>query len=94
MTARTPGLPGGRKGDVVEATGGPKGSEVGPEDGAELPPPEDGPIAGELLDGRTDSGSEIQSPPAGAVTRSRDDSHDGDTTHAWWIRTAGWQCHS
>lgn len=70
----------------MEATGG-RGSEVGPEDGAELPPPEDGPIAGGAApDGQAQTAVPEIEPllqeagTAAAMTTTT------DTTHAWWIK--------
>lgn len=87
MTVRAPGLPGGRKGDVVEATGG-RGSEVGPEDGAELPPPEDGPIAGGAApDGQAQTAvPEMEPLLQEAVTAATMTTRTRDTAHAWWIK--------
>ena len=84
MTARGPGLPGGRKGDVLEAAGE-LGSEVGPE-GAELPPPEDEPNAGGAApDGQAQAAvPEIEPPLREAVTAAMLTS---SATQAWCIKS-------
>lgn len=87
MTARGPGLPGGRKGDAAE-TAGERGSKVGPEDGAALPPPEDKRNAGGAApDGRAQTAvPEVEPLLQEGVTTAVMTTRTRDTTHTWQIK--------
>lgn len=87
MTARGPGLPGGRKGDAA-ATAGERGSKVGPEDGAALPPPENEPNAGGAAPDRRAQTAvpEVEPLLQEGVTTAVMTTRTRDTTHTWQIK--------
>lgn len=86
MTARGPGLPGGRKGDVAETAGG-RGSEVGPEDGAALPPEDEPNAGGAAPDGRAQTAvPEVEPLLQEAVSTAVMTTRTRDTTHTWQIK--------
>ena len=86
MTARGPGLPGGRKGDVAETAGG-RGSEVGPEDGAALPPEDEPNTGGAAPDGRAQTAvPEVEPLLQEAVSTAVMTTRTRDTTHTWQIK--------